>query len=64
MSSCPHPEVFAFADHGQEYGSTCIQKTEMKDHVLYKYLWFASSGGRGLGYLECCIWRAFSSGFI
>ncbi len=51
MSSRPPAEGFALADHDQEYGSTCIQKTEMKDDALYKYFWFASSGGTGLEYL-------------
>ena len=48
MSSPTRPEVIALADHEQEYGSTCIQKTEMKDFALYKYLWLRSSGEMGL----------------
>ena len=51
MSSRTRPEVFALADHKQEHGSTCIQKTEMKDFALYKYFWLGSSGEMGLEYV-------------
>lgn len=41
----PHSSgVFALADHDQKYGSTCIQKTEIKDLALYRYCWSGAIG--------------------
>lgn len=63
MSPRTRPEVFALADHDQEYGSSCIQKTEMKDLALYRYFWLGSSGEMGLEYV-LHMTGVLSSGFI